>query len=182
MLVNEQSSNWWLETSWSSCGVTVIATSFRYYKWIRLQGESVDVSLVQVMARRLFGAKPLPGPVEGPVREFGYFFWCSSGDGVEQIVDRNLICDLWRSSGVAVKTILQNEIPRTPNSNIQYNLIRPGIINYKWLDMCTVNPHEIYKIQTTYRTQIYDIRAVIGRRIISTLTALPMGYSRTAYG
>ena len=40
---------------------------FRYYKWLRLQWESVDVSLAQVMACRLFGAKPLPEPVEGPV-------------------------------------------------------------------------------------------------------------------
>ena len=29
--------------------------------------ESVEVSLVQLMACRLFGAKPLPEPVEGPV-------------------------------------------------------------------------------------------------------------------
>ena len=34
---------------------------------LRLQCESVEVSLVQVMACRLFGAKPLPEPVEGPV-------------------------------------------------------------------------------------------------------------------
>ena len=27
----------------------------------------MDVSLIQVMACRLFGAKPLPEPVEGPV-------------------------------------------------------------------------------------------------------------------
>ena len=67
MLLNKQSSDWWLETSWRSCGVTVITTPFRYYKWLRLQWESVDVSLVQVMACRLFGTKPLPEPVEGPV-------------------------------------------------------------------------------------------------------------------
>ena len=67
MLLKEQSSNWWLETSWRSSGVTVITTPFRYCKWLCLQWESVDVSLVQVMAYRLFGAKPLPGPVEGPV-------------------------------------------------------------------------------------------------------------------
>ena len=67
MLLNEQPSYWLLETSWRSCGVTVITTPFRYYKWLRLQWESVDVSLVQVMACRLFGAKPLPEPVEGPV-------------------------------------------------------------------------------------------------------------------
>ena len=66
MLLNEQSSDWWLKTSWRSCGVTVI-TPFRYYKWLRLQWESVEVSLVQVMACRLFGAKPLPEPIEGPV-------------------------------------------------------------------------------------------------------------------
>ena len=70
---------------------------------------------------------------------------------------RTLICDPWRSCGVAVKTILQNGIPRTPNSNMQYNLIRPGIINYKLLHMCMVNPHEIYEIKTTHRTKIYDI-------------------------
>ena len=63
MLLNEQSSDRWLET----CGVIVITKSFRYYKWLRLQWESVDVSLVQVMACRLFGAKPLPEPVEGLV-------------------------------------------------------------------------------------------------------------------
>ena len=51
----------------SSCGVTVITTSFRYYKRLRLQWESVDVSLVQVMACRLFGAKPLTELAEGPV-------------------------------------------------------------------------------------------------------------------
>ena len=67
MLLNEQSSDWWLETSWRSCGVTVITTPFRYHKWLRLQWESVEVSLVQLMACRLFGAKPLPEPVEGPV-------------------------------------------------------------------------------------------------------------------
>ena len=67
MLLNEQSSNWGLETSCRSCGVTVITTPFRYYKWLRLQWESVDVSLVQVMACRLFGAKPLPEPVKEPV-------------------------------------------------------------------------------------------------------------------
>ena len=48
----------WFETSW---------TPFRYYKWLRLQWESVGVSLVQVMACRLFDAKPLPEPVRGPV-------------------------------------------------------------------------------------------------------------------
>ena len=67
MLLNKQSSDWWLETSWRSCGVTVITTPFRYYKWLRLQWESVEVSLVEVMDCRLFGAKPLPEPVEGPV-------------------------------------------------------------------------------------------------------------------
>ena len=67
ILLNKQSSDWWLETSWRSCGVTVITTPFRYYKWLRFQWESVEVSLVQVMACRLFGAKPLPEPVEGPV-------------------------------------------------------------------------------------------------------------------
>ena len=67
MLLNKQSSDWWLETSWRSCGVTVITTPLRYYKWLRLQWESVEVSLVQVMACRLFGTKPLPEPVEGPV-------------------------------------------------------------------------------------------------------------------
>ena len=67
MLLNKQSSDWWLETSRRSCGVTVITTPFRYYKWLRLQWQSVEVSLVQVMACRLFGAKPLPEPVEGPV-------------------------------------------------------------------------------------------------------------------
>ena len=66
MLLNKQSCDWWLET-WRSYGVTVITTPFRYYKWLRLQWESVEVSLVQVMACRLFGAKPLPEPVEGPV-------------------------------------------------------------------------------------------------------------------
>ena len=66
MMLNEQSSDWWLETSRRSCGVTVITTPFRYYKWLRLQWESVEVSLIQVMACRLFGAKPLPEPVEGP--------------------------------------------------------------------------------------------------------------------
>ena len=67
MLLNKQSNDWWLETSWRSRGDTVITTQFRCYKWLRLQWESVEVSLVQVMACRLFGAKPLPGPVEGPV-------------------------------------------------------------------------------------------------------------------
>ena len=67
MLLNKQSSDWWLETSWRSCGVTVITTPFRYDKWLCLQWESVEVSLVQVMACRLFGAKLLPEPVEGPV-------------------------------------------------------------------------------------------------------------------
>ena len=67
MLLNEQSSDWWLETSWRSCGVTVITTPFQYYKRLRLQWENVEVSLVQVMACRLFGAKPLPEPVEEPV-------------------------------------------------------------------------------------------------------------------
>ena len=67
MLLNKQSNDWWLETSWRSCGVTVITTQFQCYKWLRLQWESVEVSLVQVMACRLFGAKPLPEPVEGPV-------------------------------------------------------------------------------------------------------------------
>ena len=67
MLLNKQSNDWWLETSRRSCGVTVITTPFRYYKWLRLQWESVDVSLVQVMACHLFGAKPLPEPVEGLV-------------------------------------------------------------------------------------------------------------------
>ena len=67
MLLNKQSSDWWLETSWRSCGVTVKTTPFQYYKWLRLQWESVGVSLVQVMACRLFGAKPIPEPVEGPV-------------------------------------------------------------------------------------------------------------------
>ena len=66
MLLNEQSSEWWLETSRRSCGVTVITTAFRYYKWLRLQWESVDVSSVQVMAWCLFGAKPLTEPVERP--------------------------------------------------------------------------------------------------------------------
>ena len=42
-------------------------TQFQCYKWLRLQWESVEVSLVQVMACRLFGALPLPEPVEGPV-------------------------------------------------------------------------------------------------------------------
>ena len=41
--------------------------TFRYYKWLRLQWESVEVSLVQVMHCRLFGTKPLPEPVEVPV-------------------------------------------------------------------------------------------------------------------
>ena len=50
MLLNKQSIDWWLETSWCSCGVTVITTAFRYYKWLRLQWESADVSLIQVMA------------------------------------------------------------------------------------------------------------------------------------
>ena len=67
MLLNKQSSDWWLETSWPSCGVTVITTPFRCYKWLRLHWESVEVSLVQVMACRLFGAKPLSEPTEGPV-------------------------------------------------------------------------------------------------------------------
>ena len=67
LLLNKQSKDWWLETSWRSCGVTVITTPFRYHKWLRLQWESVEVSLVQLMACRLFGAKPLPEPVEGPV-------------------------------------------------------------------------------------------------------------------
>ena len=67
MLLNKQSNDWWLETSWRSCGVTVITTQFRCQKWFRLQLKSVGVSLVQVMACRLFGAKPLPEPVEGPV-------------------------------------------------------------------------------------------------------------------
>ena len=67
MLLNKQSSDWWLETSWCSCGGTVITTPFRYYKWLRLHWESVELLLVQVMDCRLFGAKPLPGPVEGPV-------------------------------------------------------------------------------------------------------------------
>ena len=44
MLLNKQSSDWWLKTSWLSCGVTVIITQFRYYKWLRLQWESTDVS------------------------------------------------------------------------------------------------------------------------------------------
>ena len=57
----------WFEMSWRPCCVTVITTPFRFYKWLRLQWERVDVSLVQVMACRLFGAKPLPEPVEGPV-------------------------------------------------------------------------------------------------------------------
>ena len=67
MLLNKQSNDWWLETSWRSRGDTVITTQFRCYKYLRLQWESVEVSLVQVMACHLFGAKPLPGPVEGPV-------------------------------------------------------------------------------------------------------------------
>ena len=67
MLLNKQSNDWWLETSWRSCGVTVITTQFRCYNWLHLQWERGEVSLVQVMACRLFGAKPLPEPVEGPV-------------------------------------------------------------------------------------------------------------------
>ena len=67
MLLNEQSSDGWLGTSWRSVGITVITTPFRYYKWLHLQSEIVDVSLVQVIACRLFGAKPLPEPVERPV-------------------------------------------------------------------------------------------------------------------
>ena len=67
MLLNEQSSDWWLESSWRSCGVIVITAPFRYYKWLRLQWEGVDVSLDQVMACRLFGAKPLSEPIEEPV-------------------------------------------------------------------------------------------------------------------
>ena len=67
MLLNKQSNDWWFETPWRSCGVTVITTPFRYYKWLRLQWESVDVSLVQVMACRLFDTKPLTEPVERPV-------------------------------------------------------------------------------------------------------------------
>ena len=66
MLLNKQSNNWWLKTPWHSYGVTV-TTQFRFYKWLRLQRESVEVSLVQVMACRLFSAKPFPEPVEGPV-------------------------------------------------------------------------------------------------------------------
>ena len=66
MLLNKQSSDWWFETSWRSCGV-IVTTPFRYYKWLSLQWDSVEVSLVQVMACRLFGAKPLPEPVKGPV-------------------------------------------------------------------------------------------------------------------
>ena len=67
MLLNKQSNDWWLETSWRSCCVTVITTQFRCYKWLRLQWESVEAPLVQVMACRLFDPKPLPEPVEGPV-------------------------------------------------------------------------------------------------------------------
>ena len=67
MLLNKQWNDWWLETPWRSCGVTEITTPFRYHKWLRLRWDSVEVSLVQVMACRLFGAKPLPEPVEGPV-------------------------------------------------------------------------------------------------------------------
>ena len=37
MLLNEHSNDWWLETSWRSCGVTVITTPLRYYNWLRLQ-------------------------------------------------------------------------------------------------------------------------------------------------
>ena len=54
-------------TFWRSVGITVITTPFRYYKWLRLQWESVDISLVQVMTCRLLGATPLPEPVEEPV-------------------------------------------------------------------------------------------------------------------
>ena len=34
MLLNKQSSDWWLETSWRSCGVTVIKTPFRYHSYV----------------------------------------------------------------------------------------------------------------------------------------------------
>ena len=37
MPLNKQSNDRWLETPWRSCGVTVITTPFRYYKWLRLQ-------------------------------------------------------------------------------------------------------------------------------------------------
>ena len=65
--IEQTVEDWWLETSWRSCGVTVITTQFRCCKWLRPQWGSEEVSLVQVMACRLFGAKPLPEPVEGPV-------------------------------------------------------------------------------------------------------------------
>ena len=84
-----------------------------------------------------------------PVKEFGYFVRCYSGDGVEQIVNRTLIYDPCRSCGVAVKTILQNVIPRTPNSIMRYDRIRPGIIHYKWLHMCMIF-YQSWPSLTTY--------------------------------
>ena len=44
MLLNKQSSDWWVETSRRSCGVNVITTPFPYYRWLRLEWERADVS------------------------------------------------------------------------------------------------------------------------------------------
>ena len=44
MLLNKLSSDWWLETSRRSCGITVMTTPFRYYRWLSLQWESADIS------------------------------------------------------------------------------------------------------------------------------------------
>ena len=61
MLLNEQSNDWWLETSWRSCGVTVITTPFRYYKWLRIAGTSREKN------RHRYSGVPVVGPP-------GFFF------------------------------------------------------------------------------------------------------------
>ena len=79
--------DWWLETYWRSCGVTVITTPFRYYKWLRLQWESVDVSVVR-----------------------GWPVACSAlSHNLSQLKDRRFET-LWRPCCVTVITLLQNAI------------------------------------------------------------------------
>ena len=132
MLLNNQSIDWW---SRRSCGVTVITTPFRYYRWLRLQWESADVffaiskgycwtivkrlSVWNVVALRLCHCNNVAikhnsilQMITSLIREFRCLFWSQPGHAVEQLVKRSEIWDtmtLDHVRSVTVKTMLQNK-------------------------------------------------------------------------
>ena len=83
---------------------------------------------------------------------------------------------------MASKTILQDGISLSTNPNIQYNLIRPGIINYNDCICVLSTPMKYIQYKQHIAVKYVISLALICPRSISTLTALPSGYSATAYG